>query len=317
MNFYPVLTPAHTRRKRRRWRRVTVTLLILLVLAVPLLSGIVGWTLTHPLRKPIEVTPRSVGAQFQNVEFKSADGTTLRGWFLPASDNSRVVVFAHGYRGNRADKPALPTAKSLVDSGIACLLFDFRDSGESDGNVTTVGALEKTDLISAVKYVEGQGYGKNGIGLIGFSMGAATSLDAAADLPEVKAVIADSPFADLTTYLHENLPYWSHLPDVPFTNLILWEIPYLIGHSASEVSPLQAAARLHDRPVLLIHGSGDKAINMHNSEMIRDALANPSDELWTVEAAQHVGTFDLVPIEYEKRVVDFFQATLGHATGKL
>jgi uncharacterized protein len=318
MNSTSLIKPVRYRRRtRNKWLRLSVVLVVLLLLAVPLISGFVGWSLTHPAHKPIEATPRSVGAVYQDVSFASTDGTTLRGWFLPAGDNSRVVVFAHGYRGNRADKPALPTAKSLVDSGISVLLFDFRNSGESDGKLTTVGALEKDDLISAVKFMESKGYGKQGIGLIGFSMGAATSLVAVADLPEVKAVIADSPFADLTTYLHENMPYWTHLPDFPFTNVILWELPKMIGFSTDEVSPVLAAPKLRDRPILLIHGTGDKAISMHNSEKIKAALNNPTDELWTVEAAQHVGTFDLVPIEYEKRVVDFFQQHLGGANGKL
>lgn len=312
-----ILQSYRPRKKRNKWLRVGIILLVVIVLGIPLLSGLVGWFLTHPSHKPIEANPGDIGLKYENVQFTSTDGTVLRGWFLPAADNSHVVVFAHGYRGNRADTPALPTAHALVQSGISCLLFDFRDSGESDGSSVTVGALEKNDLISAVKYVEKRGYGQQGIGLIGFSMGAATSLIAAADLPEVKAVIADSPFADLTSYLHQNLPYWSHLPDVPFTNVLLWEMPYLIGHNTSEVSPLQATAKLHNLPILLIHGSGDKAINMHNSELIKAALANPSDQLWTVGDAQHVGTFELEPIEYEKKVVDFFQANLGNATGKL
>ncbi|MGZ4134941.1 MAG: alpha/beta hydrolase, partial [Tumebacillaceae bacterium] len=131
MSLYPAIKPFSYRRKRNKWLRLSIALLILLVLSVPLISGFVGWSLTHPAHKPIEATPKSVGAAYQDVSFASTDGTTLRGWFLPAGDNSRVVVFAHGYRGNRADKPALPTAKQLVDSGISVLLFDFRNSGES------------------------------------------------------------------------------------------------------------------------------------------------------------------------------------------
>ena len=48
--------------------------------------------------------------------------------------------------------------------------------------------------------------------LLGFSMGASTAILAAAESQDVDAVIADSPFSDLTSYLDENLSVWSNLP---------------------------------------------------------------------------------------------------------
>lgn len=304
------------RRKRRPYLRIALILLALIALVIPSVSGYVAWSLTHPDKKPLAATPDSVGLTYQDIEFSSADGTLLRGWFLPATGsaatNDRLIVLAHGYRGNRlSDKPSLPTAKALVENGYAVLMFDFRNSGLSDGTLTTVGLLEKDDLLAAVRYAEGQGYGSQGIGLLGFSMGAATSLLAAADAPQVKALAVDSPFSDLKSYLQENLPHWSHLPEFPFTPVILRAIPLLIGHDTGEVSPIQAVDRLKDRPILFIHGGNDQAIAKHHSDRVVEALARPKEEIWSVPAAGHVGTYELEPMMYVEKVVSFFKVHLG------
>lgn len=298
------------RRRVSKWKIALWTLAVL-ILAVPLISAFVAWNLTHPAKKPLEHSPEAYGLAYETVEFASFDGTKLRGWWLPAAQTDRVVIMAHGFRGNRAQDPALPTAKVLVEQGISVLQFDFRNSGESEGELTTVGLFEKEDLLSAVSYVQQQGHGANGIGLLGFSMGASTALMAAADSPAVEAVVADSPFADLHTYLGENMPHWTHLPDFPFTSVILWELPYLIGHDPKEVSPIRAVDRLRDRPILFIHGDGDTTIANSNSERLVEALAVPTAQLWAAEKATHVGTYKVEPEAYTARVAAFFAEHLG------
>jgi dipeptidyl aminopeptidase/acylaminoacyl peptidase len=315
MDTTPILQPSSLRRRRRRLTplRVLSAVVALLLLAVPAISGYVGYNLTHPKKKAVEKGPESYQMASRDIAFQSEDGLTLRGWFIPAAGevNDELVIMAHGYTGNRSgDKPALPTAKALRDSGISVLMFDFRNSGESDGDMTTVGVMEKSDLLQAVKFAEAQGYGKHGIGFLGFSMGAATSLAAGAEAPEVKALVVDSPFADLTDYLHENMPYWTHLPDVPFTRTILWELPMITGHDTDEMSPIGSVEKLRDRPILFIHGGSDQAIPKSNSEEMLQALGNPQDELWSVEGARHVGTYELGPEAYMRKVVGFFQKHL-------
>ena len=314
MSIYPQPSSSLSYRRRRRLTplKLLVWVLVLVVLLIAGISTYVAWTLTHPDKKAVDITPKSIGVAYEEVDFPSADGTKLRGWLLKSYNPDRVVVMAHGYRGNRiSDKPALATAKALVVKGYTVLMFDFRNSGLSDGSLTTVGALEKDDLLAAIHYVKNNGYGDKGIGLLGFSMGASTSLLAAADAPEVNALIVDSPFSDLTSYLKENMTYWTHLPNVPFTQLILWEIPTLIGHTPNEVSPLAQADKFKDRPILFIHGTGDTAINQSHSKRLLAALDPNRTELWSVEGAHHVGTFELDPVAYMTRVTDFFAAHLG------
>jgi uncharacterized protein len=301
-----------SKKSKGRWFRWILLICIgSIVLSCIGVSGYVGWSLTHPNKKPIVNFPESYQLAYQTVEFKSrADGTLLRGWLIAGNpDRERIVIFAHGYRDNRSDIDAvLPTAKALHNKGIASLLFDFRNSGESDGTFTSVGEYEKGDLLAAIDYAKQLGYKQ--IGLIGYSMGASTSILAAAESKDVKAVIADSPFADLRPYLEDNLPVWSHLPSFPFTWLIMFEITHITDMDPDKVRPIIAIQKLRDRPILLIHAVGDHSIPIQNSEQLKQASASDNTILWEAPGDHHIGTYDAVPEEYLRRVVDFMDQNL-------
>lgn len=303
-SYSPVSFP---KPRRRKWLLILpAAFLLIAILFAVILAGYVGWNLTHPERKKITVFPDSVQLTYQNVEFQSSDNVTLRAWLIPAEKASdRMVIFAHGYRNNRSGaEAALPTAKALYDQGIASLLFDFRNSGDSDGNLSSVGQLEKNDLLAAIDYAKKLGYTK--LGLIGFSMGASTSLVAAAVSPDVQAVVADSPFADLRPYLQENLPVWSDLPSFPFTPMILWEASLLTGLDPGLVRPIEAVKQINDKPLFLIHSKDDESIPSTNSTALMNAVANPDKTtLWLPPGTKHVGAYESASEEYLARVTSF------------
>jgi alpha-beta hydrolase superfamily lysophospholipase len=84
-----------------------------------------------------------------------------------------------------------PEATRLQQQGYGVLLFDLRNHGESEGNLTSLGLYEVRDVQAAVKYVLSRPeVNSDGIALLGDSMGAATVLQALPSLPDVKAVVA-------------------------------------------------------------------------------------------------------------------------------
>ena len=202
--------------------------LLLMMFGVFAVSMVVVWKLMHPVRKPVTSSPSEEGLAYKSIGFQSRDGKTpLQGWFIPAvAAPKATLIFAHGYRGNRMEKnlPALRLTHSLVQRGCNVLLFDFRNCGESGGNLTTIGLDEKQDILGAIDWCSN--HTQVPIGLIGFSMGAATSLLAAAESPKVSGVVADSSFSDLHHYLFENLSVWSKLPKYPFSPLMLLALRY-------------------------------------------------------------------------------------------
>jgi dipeptidyl aminopeptidase/acylaminoacyl peptidase len=78
-------------------------------------------------------------------------------------------------------------------------------------------------------------------------------------------------------------------------------------------SPQEAIINDAGRPIFIVHGTGDKRINVHHTQQLA-ALAhqdNANVTVWNPPGVGHVAAeFDL-PQEYEKRLVDFFSQALG------
>lgn len=271
------------------------------ILATGLLgfSFVIAHKITHPAREPIYATPAEFGLQYEEVAFASRlDGALLRGWFLPAPGSLRTIIFSHGYSRNRLQNWAfLELAREAVARGYNALLFDYRAHGESGGEVVTVGDAEQEDLAAAIDYVRGRGESGERIALWGFSMGAATALVTAARMPEVEAVIADSPFADLRDYLERNLSLWSGLPPI-FTPLLRRVTQWRYKIQPERVSPQRAICQISPRPVLLIHGTGDRLIPHTESEGLLAAAAHLACRLLVIEGAVHVGGYTQDPVRY-------------------
>lgn len=291
----------------KRWTIRIVTLLIALSLLTLLLAGYVGWSLTHPRAHVATATPAQYQMKWRNVSFPSrGDHLRLPGWLIPGDGSGRLIIEAHGYNDNRADpKAMLPTAQALHQAGFSVLLFDFRGAGAAPKATVTVGLDEQKDLEGAVDYAALQGY--THIGLLGFSMGAATALEVASHDPRVEATIADSPFAALDPYLRSHLPLWSHLPNWPFTPEILWEMQVFENLDARAVDPLADLQHARSFPLLLIAGTADDKIPPKNSQSLYHEVQSwPHAALWMVPGARHVGAWDVEPQQYTKRITTFF-----------
>lgn len=303
----PTLQSTRTTRTRR-FLIIGLALLFFIVLVCTGLSTYVGWSLTHKEKSLLTSTPASLGLTFKPISFKSrTNAFQLKGWFLPAASSNPknvTIIIAHGYGKNRMqeDVPGLNVAQGLVQAGYHVLMFDFRASGESEGNLVSVGQYEQLDLLGAVDWVKANQPGK--IGVLGYSMGGSTALLAAAEEPSISGVIADSPFNNLKIYLEENLPVWSHLPAFPFTPLILSILPPLTGLDPSKVDPLTAVDLIYPRPILFIHSVDDDTIPYTNSESMWQKHPDKF-EFWRTSVAGHVGTYKQQSTAYIQKLVTF------------
>jgi len=289
-------------RRRRRWPWWVAGLAALCIVLV-LYSGLVVFSLIHPSRDVLRTNPGLWGLNYQNVTFPSkAGGLELKGWWIPSTGAGLTVVLAHGYSSNRAmaSLPGLALATALHNMGANVLMFDFRAEGASPGTEVTVGVKEQWDLVGAVEAARKTLAPGVPVAVIGFSMGASTALLAAEDDPNVVAVVADSPFANLKTYLEANLPVWTHLPAVPFNAIIMAILPIVSGAHASQADPLAGLAKLGSRPVLLIAGLTDQLIPYQNSVLLYQTAkkTDPHASLWLVPMALHTGSFQVQPVAY-------------------
>lgn len=297
--------PASIKNTLIKW---SVAVIVFAVVTVYAVSGFIVWQLTHPLRRPVSAVPATAGLQYEDIEFTSReDHLLLKGWLIKSEGNSQTVIFAHGYGKNRLQDnlPLLLFAAALVDKGINVVLFDFRNSGESAGDITSIGIYEVNDLLGAFDFVQSRPDISHNTSVCGFSMGAATSILAAAKEPRIAAVIADSPFADLSTYLSDNLTVWSDLPKIPFNHTIMSVIPLVTGLRPEVVSPLEEVNNLKGRPLLLIHGEADSDIPIANSIKLQQSY--PNTQLLRIPGAGHVGSFGVDREKYLQTVIEFLQ----------
>lgn len=307
MNGELTVKKARKRPNPKRRQRIVIQATVIVLLFALLVSLGLCWSIAHPQRHPINETPAVMGLDYKDVTFPSReDHLQIKGWLLPAANSDRTVIIAHGYRNNRLqdDVPALSLAGELVNAGYHVLMFDFRNCGESDGNMTSIGQYEVRDLLGAIDFVRAHPDIAHRIALLGFSMGASTAILAGSREPAVDAVIADSPFADLNRHLGSKA--------YPFHDLLMPELSLLTGINPEQVSPVKAVQDFSPRPLLLIHGDADGDISVENSrEILRAARAAGSKaSLWVVPGADHLKSFSTAKKAYSSKVIEFLDNSL-------
>lgn len=284
--------------------------MILSALIVSIISIKTAWTLSRPERSELPVFSANIVPEYDSISFRDInDEVTLKGWFFSTPNSNKTIILAHGYGSNRLPfrEDTIELIKSFLNEGYNLLTFDFRNSGESEGDVTSVGYFEKYDLLGAIEYAKKRGSDK--IILLGFSMGASTSILAAAESKDVDVVIADSPFSDLTMYLNENLSVWSNLPPV-FNKTTLLAMKILTGVDTKDVSPINDIVKIYPRPVLLIHSKDDEKIPVEHSHILKEASGS-NVEFWETSGASHIRTYTEFPDEFMKKVLDFIKKNLA------
>jgi len=216
----------------------------------------------------------------------------------------------HGAGGQRADSSIgmLDIASGLVKHGYNVLMFDLRGHGESDGNRMSAGCFEKRDLAGAVDYVKRRGFER--IGVVGFSMGAATVLLESAENVDIDAVVADSSFADLKDMMEPEFSRRSKLPAF-FLAPMLFMVKIMYGVDFNAVRPVELVAEISPRPVLFIHGELDDVVPLEHVYRLQEVSQNGTSQLWVAPGARHVRAYIMYPEEYMDRITTFFDSALN------
>ncbi|MDE2859945.1 MAG: alpha/beta hydrolase [Chloroflexota bacterium] len=305
-------------RVARRWTRFrtlsTAYLAASAVLSVIVLAA-VGWEGSerglHPAPPddlPLLEDYPNLAAALEEVEFPSADGTILSGWFISGT-TPRTIALVHGFGEERHQM--LPHADFLHDAGYSTLLFDLRSRGESEGEEVSFGYHESGDLQGAVQYIKQRpDTGGDSVGVLGLSMGGAAAIIAAADTPEIKAVVAESTFSSVDSAVASSFEHFIDLPAFPFAPVTVFILERRLGISSDDVVPADYVADISPRAVFIIHGRDDVTIVPEDGIALHEAAGEPKEPLWLIEGAAHSEGVDVAPDEYARRVLSFFDRHL-------
>lgn len=288
------------------WKALGIVLGLITLL--PLLNLILG--ILPPTFKTLD-DPTHYGLRYEKVAFPTSDGLTLRGWFIPAAADGSTgekatILVGHGYP---FDKANILRHARFLHSKFHLLFFDFRYFGESEGSYTTAGLLETRDVAAAVAYLKQRvDIDPSRIGAMGFSMSAAAFI--LARHPDIKAIVADSPYASLEDLVGRQfffLPGPTKWPMVALTKLYA---RLLLGVDIRTAAPAQVVRELAV-PLLLIHGEKDSQIPAEHGRQIYFNAGSTRTELWLVPNADHGQAHAIEGDRYETRVSTFLERHLS------
>lgn len=154
----------------------------------------------------VALTPRSVGLDYEDVRFVSADGTELSGWHVKAPPGAAApltVLFCHGNGGNighRVDK-----LRILHRLGLAVFIFDYRGYGSSAGRPSELGLY--ADAAAAYRTLTERFHvAPESIILQGESLGGAVAIELAGRSP-IAGLIVESSFTSMVDMGRRVFPF--------------------------------------------------------------------------------------------------------------
>ncbi len=247
----------------------------------------------------------------EDISFTSAqDNMRISGWFFGAFGGgpAPAVLLCHGIGTGRRE--CLPIALRFSAAGYNVLCFDFRAHGMSDGQFSSVGMHETNDVIGAVQYLKQRPeVDPERIGVVGFSMGAVATIQAAAQCPDIAAVVADSAYASFMEAVRYSFRLVARLPHFPVAPIAMHWAKWMVHVDPNLLRPVDVIGRIAPRPILITHGTLDEIVPVRHAHTLFKAAEEPK-ELWIVPDARHVEARDLDPDDYFERIERFLRHAL-------
>ena len=166
-------------------------------LALCLLYWQGSWQLLYHPKSEITRTPAAIGLPFESINFAATEtGTTqLTGWWVPAPNATRTVLYLHGADGDLSD--TVDALATLHAQNLAIFAIDYRGYGKSLPLQSAGRPNEKQlrqDAEWALTWLTlTHNIPAKSIVVYGSNLGANVAAELAADHSELAGVILDQP----------------------------------------------------------------------------------------------------------------------------
>ncbi|NIP24846.1 MAG: alpha/beta fold hydrolase [Phycisphaerae bacterium] len=200
-----------------------------------------------PVREVV-YTPEELGMDFEDVVFKTDDGLSLNGWYIPAENSHMTVLFCHGNGGNIMHR--LDSINIFYNLGLNCFIFDYRGYGSSEGKPGEEGTY--LDVKAAYEWLtKEKKVSPNNIIIFGRSLGGSIAAQLASKVRS-RALIIESTF---TSYVDIGRKFYPYMPVRWFARFSYRTIDYIrdvrcpvmIIHSRSDdVVPFEFGLELYE-----------------------------------------------------------------------
>ena len=215
--------------------------------------------------KRIEETPRDRGLAYEEIYFKTQDGVTLNGWWIPGTGSPLTILWFHGNAGNISHR--LDNIKRRHDLlGINIFIFDYREYGRSEGRTSEEGTYRDGD--AAIRYLRGRGdVDPTRIVFLGESLGSAVAVQMATR-HGCAALILESPFLSIPEMAKASFPF------LPIGSFLQTKYDTL-----SKIGQVRA-------PLLIAHGENDEIVPFRHGQRLFEAAREPK-EFYSIKRARH------------------------------
>jgi uncharacterized protein len=289
------------RRDRLPWRYGRRALLVgaAFFAAVWIVLPIVfGYGFAHIARSQSPVG--DLGARYEKVALHTSDGLRLDAYYIPSRNHAAVIAFP-GHAGPRKH------TRMLARHGYGVLMIDRRGEAGSQGDPNAFGWDFDKDISAGIRYLRQRPDVDPGrIGGLGLSVGGEMMLQTAAENHALAAVVSEGAGARMAT---------EEVSDVQGLEKVLaapqaWMKFAAVGVFADDPPPsdlTELLPRIAPRPVFLINAQHHEVDNKASEYY---AAARAPKQQWLVPEGGHTDGIDVLPAEYERRVVGFFERAL-------
>jgi hypothetical protein len=293
--------------RRRGIRRIATTFLpivLIVLIAVVVVTGLIVYNITRPPHAPYLVTPQSFTLgpilKASDAAWPNHDGTQARGWLIKGDEGAPGVILLHRYGADRSS--LLNLAVKLNEStGFTVLWPDLRGHALNPPvNWTLFGAIEGDDVTAAIDYLHtlktpaGQPH-VGLIGIYGVELGAYAALDAAKRYPEVRVLALDSAPGSPDDLVRSATSQRTAMSNALLQKLGCWGMRAYAWGKYQNTQSCELARALRNVKVLLLTG--------------------PSNDLWQASTLELAKCFSGGAVEVKKDL-QLTGMNLNTATGE-
>jgi uncharacterized protein len=257
-------TPSDVSPSRPRRALHYVRLALVVYLGVLLVLLLFENKLVYRATGPDDWTPPP-STEIRDVELTSCDGTKIHGWWCPAPNSPRALLFLHGNQGNLSLR-GQSILKIREHLGVSVLIIDYPGYGKSSGSPSEIGCYNAAD--AAYEWLtEAQSVAPSNLIVWGVSLGGGVAVDLASRKPCGTLVLVKT---------------FSTMPDVA-AKLYPWiPVRWLMRNRFNSLDKIRDCRC----PVFVAHGTTDELIPEALGRKLFEA-ANEPKEYFAMADAGH------------------------------
>ena len=234
---------------------------------------------------------QSFGIEVEDVFFKSLDGISLHGWYVPTDEPQATLLWFHGNAGNITHR--IENILLLKPLKLSIFIFDYRGYGRSRGKPDELG-LYKDSLAAYDFLIREKKVAIETLFLFGRSLGGVCAVEVASKRPAT-GLILESTFTSAQDMVKNMFPI------LPLGQFI-----------KSRFNAIETIATVRI-PKLFLHGTDDEIVPYLLGRRLYNAAPQPK-QFYDIQGSRHNDTYIMGGEPYIDRIGQFLTETLASST---